>query len=83
MNTINFKEHWRLFVLLDLIIIGIVAFVFWDTIFPPECETISNQSRCEQQEYCEWEEGFEHDGIGPTGEFFCDDKPQLRDEFGA
>jgi len=81
--AIDLKRHWRLFVLIDTIILAVLfgVYFFWyqqsDLV---ACIDIHFESSCNANPSCYWTEEFEHDGRGPTGVFYCEDKPLYYNE---
>ena len=39
------------------------------------CDDIYSQVRCNIEQSCYWTEDFEHDGVGPTGVYYCESSP--------
>ena len=63
-----------------LIVIVILAFLFhlfgWNVIPKEECDIISTPYQSFLTVDCHWEEAFEYDGRGATGEYYCEDGPR-------
>lgn len=66
------RQTWALAI--GAIVLLLFHLFGWNILPKEECSIIGTRYQCLLTSGCYWEEDFIHDGIGPTGAYYCEDE---------